>query len=71
MFYVYIQIDSGDRSKRIRTHNFPQGRVIDHCAGITIQSIERFVEGEGLDMFIDALKMKEEAAALASLSMDK
>lgn len=65
-----LQIGSGDRSERIRTYNFPQGRVTDHRAGITTHSIERFMEGEGLDMFIDALKMKEEAVALASLAMD-
>lgn len=44
--------------------------MTDHRAGITTHSIERFMEGEGLDIFIDALKMKEEAAALASLAMD-
>ncbi|KAI5077466.1 hypothetical protein GOP47_0007290 [Adiantum capillus-veneris] len=64
-----LQIGSGDRSERIRTYNFPQGRVTDHRAGITTHSIQSFMEG-GLDMFVDALKMKEEAAALASLSMD-
>ncbi|MCO5591774.1 hypothetical protein L7F22_045766 [Adiantum nelumboides] len=65
-----LQIGSGDRSERIRTYNFPQGRVTDHRAGITTHSIEHFMEGEGLDIFIDALKMKEEAAALGSLAMD-
>ena len=62
---------SGDRSERIRTYNFPQGRVTDHRAGITTHSIERFMQGDGLDTFIDALLSKEEMQGLASLAMER
>lgn len=65
-----LQIGSGDRSERIRTYNFPQGRVTDHRAGITTHSIERFMEGGGLDIFIDALLTKEEVNALVALAME-
>ncbi|KAG0565270.1 hypothetical protein M758_8G172700 [Ceratodon purpureus] len=61
------QIGSGDRSERIRTYNFPQGRVTDHRINITQHSIDQIIQGEGLDGFIDALTMKQEIAALASL----
>lgn len=61
------QIGSGDRSERIRTYNFPQGRVTDHRVNITQHSIVQIMQGEGLDGFIDALTMKQEIAALASL----
>lgn len=67
----HLQIGSGDRSERIRTYNFPQGRVTDHRVGITTHLIERFMEGEGLDIFIDALSTKEEVNALASLTGDR
>uniref|UniRef100_A0A0D9WEL2 Prokaryotic-type class I peptide chain release factors domain-containing protein n=1 Tax=Leersia perrieri TaxID=77586 RepID=A0A0D9WEL2_9ORYZ len=49
------QIGSGDRSERIRTYNFPQGRVTDHRVGITHHSIQDVMEGESLDIFIDSL----------------
>ncbi|XP_008790487.1 peptide chain release factor 1, mitochondrial isoform X1 [Phoenix dactylifera] len=60
------QIGSGDRSERIRTYNFPQGRVTDHRVGITHHSIEDVLEGESLDVFIDALLLQEEMDAIAS-----
>jgi peptide chain release factor 1 len=62
-----VQIGSGDRSERIRTYNFPQGRVTDHRINITQHSIDQVMQGEGLDGFIDALTMKQEIEALASL----
>ncbi|KAM0946589.1 putative peptide chain release factor class I, peptide chain release factor 1 [Dioscorea sansibarensis] len=62
------QIGSGDRSERIRTYNFPQGRVTDHRVGITNHSIEDVMEGESLDVFIDALLLQEEMEAIASFS---
>ncbi|KAH7684961.1 peptide chain release factor 1 protein [Dioscorea alata] len=62
------QIGSGDRSERIRTYNFPQGRVTDHRVGITNHSIEDVMEGESLDVFIDALLLQEEMDAIASFS---
>ncbi|KAL3691999.1 hypothetical protein R1sor_005650 [Riccia sorocarpa] len=63
------QIGSGDRSERIRTYNFPQGRVTDHRVGVTQHSIEQILQGEGIDNFIDALVMKQEMDALALLKV--
>ncbi|CAD6334694.1 unnamed protein product [Miscanthus lutarioriparius] len=60
------QIGSGDRSERIRTYNFPQGRVTDHRVGITHHSIADVMEGESLDVFVDALLLQEEMDAIAS-----
>lgn len=62
------QIGSGDRSERIRTYNYPQGRVTDHRIGLTVHKLERIVEGEGLDELIDALIAEEQAARLAEAS---
>ncbi|XP_077218991.1 peptide chain release factor 1, mitochondrial-like isoform X2 [Tasmannia lanceolata] len=62
------QIGSGDRSERIRTYNFPQGRVTDHRVGITLHSIDEVMEGESLDDFIDALLLQQEMDAIASFS---
>ncbi|GLJ21146.1 hypothetical protein SUGI_0386810 [Cryptomeria japonica] len=62
------QIGSGDRSERIRTYNFPQGRVTDHRVGITLHSIEDIMLGEGLDDFVDALVLKLEMDAIASFT---
>ena len=62
------QIGSGDRSERIRTYNFPQGRVTDHRVGITHHSINDVMVGENLDLFIDALLLQQEMDAIASFS---
>jgi peptide chain release factor 1 len=61
------QVGSGDRSERIRTYNFPQGRVSDHRIELTIYEIEKVMEGEGLDRFVDALIAEDRAAKLAAL----
>ena len=53
------QIGSGDRSERIRTYNYPQGRVTDHRINLTLHKIEKIIEGEGLDEIIDNLILKE------------
>ena len=53
------QVGSGDRSERIRTYNFPQGRVTDHRVNITLHKIEKIIEGEGLEEIIDNLILKE------------
>ncbi|XP_014494913.1 uncharacterized protein LOC106756827 isoform X1 [Vigna radiata var. radiata] len=62
------QIGSGDRSERIRTYNFPQGRVTDHRVGITYHSVDDVMQGENLDVFIDALLLHEEMDAIATFS---
>lgn len=66
--FQIVQIGSGDRSERIRTYNFPQGRVTDHRVGITYHNIEDVMLGESLDVFIDALLLKEEMDAIATFS---
>ncbi|KDP28328.1 hypothetical protein JCGZ_14099 [Jatropha curcas] len=62
------QIGSGDRSERIRTYNFPQGRVTDHRVGITHHALNDVMLGESLDVFIEALLLQEEIDAIASFS---
>ena len=59
------QVGTGDRSERIRTYNFPQGRVTDHRVGLTLHRIESVMAGE-FDPFIDALAAEEQAALLAA-----
>ena len=59
------QVGTGDRSERIRTYNFPQGRVTDHRVNLTLYKIDRVMQGE-LDEFIDALIAEDEAARLAA-----
>ena len=56
---------SGDRSERIRTYNFPQGRVSDHRINLTLYKIDKVLDGEALDEFIDALLAEDRAAKLA------
>ncbi len=60
------QIGSGDRSERIRTYNFPQGRVTDHRINLTLYKLPQIVEGEALDEVIDALVTENQAALLAA-----
>ena len=57
------QVGSGDRSERIRTYNFPQGRVTDHRIGLSLFTIEKFMNGD-LDEMIDALLRQETADKL-------
>ena len=59
------QVGSGDRSQRIRTYNFPQGRLTDHRISLTLYSLDRIMEGEGLDAVIDALAAERQAQMLA------
>jgi peptide chain release factor 1 len=59
------QVGTGDRSERIRTYNFPQGRVSDHRINLTLYKIDRVMQGD-LDEFIDALTAEDQAARLAA-----
>jgi peptide chain release factor 1 len=59
------QVGSGDRSERIRTYNFPQGRVTDHRINLTLYKIDKVVNGEALDEIIDALLAEDQAAKLS------
>ena len=62
------QIGSGDRSERIRTYNFPQGRVTDHRINLTLYKLDKILAGEALDEMVDALTAEDEAARLAALA---
>jgi len=59
------QVGSGDRSERIRTYNFPQGRVTDHRINLTLYKLDKVIAGEALDEIIDALVTHHQAALLA------
>jgi peptide chain release factor 1 len=61
------QVGSGDRSERIRTYNFPQGRVSDHRINLTLYTLPKVLAGEGLDELIDALIADDQAERLAQL----
>jgi peptide chain release factor 1 len=61
------QVGSGDRSERIRTYNFPQGRVSDHRINLTLYTLPKVMEGEGLDELLEALIADDQAARLAAL----
>ena len=60
------QVGSGDRSERIRTYNFPQGRVSDHRINLTLYKLDQVMEGD-LDEVIDALIADDQASRLAEL----
>jgi len=59
------QVGTGDRSERIRTYNFPQGRVSDHRINLTLYKIDRVLQGD-LDEFVDKLTAEDQAARLAA-----
>jgi peptide chain release factor 1 len=61
------QIGSGDRSERIRTYNFPQGRVTDHRINLTLYKLDRVIDGSALDEMIQALISEDQASRLADL----
>jgi peptide chain release factor 1 len=61
------QVGSGDRSERIRTYNFPQGRVTDHRINLTLYNLPKVMEGEALDDVIEPLIAEDQAARLAAL----
>lgn len=64
------QVGSGDRSERIRTYNFPQGRVSDHRINLTLYKLAQVMEGEALDELVDALTAEDQAEKLAHMAED-
>lgn len=63
------QVGTGDRSERIRTYNFPQGRVSDHRIGLTLYSLDTFMDGD-IDQMIEALSIADQTAKLQGASSD-
>ena len=61
------KIGTGDRSERIRTYNFPQGRVTDHRINLTLHKLEEFLEGEVFDEMIESLSLKAQEESLSNL----
>ncbi len=61
------KIGSGDRSERIRTYNFPQGRVTDHRINLTLHKLEEFMEGEIFDEMIENLSLQAQEDELRNL----
>ena len=61
------KIGTGDRSERIRTYNFPQGRVTDHRINLTLHKLEEFLEGEAFDEMIETLTLQEQEEKLSNL----
>ena len=59
------QVGSGDRSERIRTYNFPQGRVTDHRINLTLYKLDKILAGEALEEMVDAMAAEDQAARLA------
>ena len=63
------QVGTGDRSEKIRTYNFPQGRVTDHRIGLTLYSIEKILNGD-LDELLDPIISADQAARLEELNKE-
>ena len=62
------KIGTGDRSERIRTYNFPQGRVTDHRINLTLHKLEEFLEGEEFDEMIESLTLQAQEESLSNLN---
>ena len=62
------QIGTGDRSERIRTYNFPQGRVTDHRINLTLHKLEEFLSGEIHEEMNEGLRLKEQDLKLQNLA---
>ena len=63
---VVGQVGTGERSERIRTYNFPQGRVSDHRINLTLYKLPQIIEGEALGEIVDALVTEHQAELLAA-----
>jgi peptide chain release factor 1 len=63
-----LQVGSGDRSQRVRTYNFPQGRITDHRIGLTLYKLEEVLSGN-LDMLVDPLMQEQQAELLAEIGV--
>jgi len=61
------KIGTGDRSERIRTYNFPQGRVTDHRINLTLHKLDEFLEGEIFDEMVENLNLQAQEEKLSSL----
>jgi len=64
------QVGSGDRSERIRTYNFPQGRITDHRINLTLYKLDQIIEGPALEELILALMADHQAELLATETSD-
>ena len=62
------QIGSGDRSERIRTYNFPQGRVTDHRINLTLYKLEKFLSGEAFEELNKNLRIQDQEIKLTNLN---
>ena len=65
---IILQVGSGDRSERIRTYNYPQGRVTDHRINLTLYKLDEVVSGEALGEIIEALITEDQARRLAEMN---
>jgi peptide chain release factor 1 len=63
-------VGSGDRSERIRTYNFPQGRVTDHRINLTLYKLDRIISGDDLSEIVDALVAQDQADRLTALEAE-
>ena len=63
------QVGTGDRSERIRTHNFPQNRLTDHRVGLTLYKLELIIQGD-LDALLDAVQIHFQAEAVRNAGLD-
>ena len=62
------KIGTGDRSERIRTYNFPQGRVTDHRINLTLHKLEEFMEGEIFDEIVENLSLQAQSDELNKIN---
>jgi len=64
------QVGSGDRSERIRTYNYSQGRVSDHRINLTLYNLDKIITGDALDEVVNSLVAADQAEKLAALETD-